>query len=144
MSGNMSRRKGARAEVNVAAWLQLHGYSHVERAPAGRSQDGHGDLLGLPGLHVECKAHREMNLAGWVDQATRDAHDLPWLLVVKRRGRADVGQWYAVQTLTGWEQLARQAGLITPTITAPPGHHGKEAMPDSTSTSTHRKDDLSQ
>ncbi len=65
MSGTAARRKGSIWERAVVAYLRQHGFPHAERAyGAGRPQDV-GDIDGLPGVVIEAKNHRSIDLAGW-------------------------------------------------------------------------------
>jgi hypothetical protein len=100
VTGAASRRKGATYENAVVNWLKANGWPFAERRIAGMSDD-RGDIL-LPGVVVECKNRKSIDLAGFVDQledeiATSGAPT--GLCVVKRAGVADVGRHYAVTTV---------------------------------------------
>ncbi len=67
-----SRQKGARFEREVAGRLREYGY------PARRGQqycaaNGDADVVGLPRIHIECKAVERLNLYDAMSQSKRDA-----------------------------------------------------------------------
>lgn len=112
---NPSKQKGTAAESAVVAWMRDHGAPAAERRALAGNRDL-GDITGLgPGICVEVKACRDMSLAAWVDEvqveaANADA-DVP-VVIHKRRGRGDVGEWYfTMRVADGWD-LLRQAGWI--------------------------------
>lgn len=53
--GNLSRRKGAAFEREVAALIRQHLGVDVSRNLAQYQQSGQSDLNGLPGWSIECK-----------------------------------------------------------------------------------------
>ena len=93
------RRKGATYERQLAAYLTALGIPS-ERTSRGVRQDG-GDLTNPLGLHLEAKNHQRLDLAGWVDQATRDSAGTGRtpVVVVKRRGITHPARHYAVLEL---------------------------------------------
>lgn len=99
MSGAASRRRGVVWEQHLTGWLRAHGWPLAECAPRGAAQPD-GDVLGVPGLYLEAKNARTLDLAGWLDKARALAgpHRLP-LLVVKRRGRNSPGDAYVIARL---------------------------------------------
>lgn len=113
MTGGLApRRKGANYEREVVTWLQANGLPYVERRIAGMSDD-RGDITGWPGVCIECKSHKEINLAGWLDQLGAERVQCGArvaVLVVKRRRVVDVGRHYAVMEVQQWLELMRAAG----------------------------------
>lgn len=71
MSGRASQRKGRAGELELARLLQGYGYP-VEPGMAA-SYGETPDLIGLPGVHVECKRNERLNLLDAMAQAVRDA-----------------------------------------------------------------------
>lgn len=66
-----SQRKGASGEKELAAVLKGYGYE-VQRG--GSLTFGTvPDLVGLPGVHIECKRVERLNLYEAMQQAQRDA-----------------------------------------------------------------------
>ena len=72
--GRASRQKGARFELEVAHYLQAHGYPDAHRTAqhCGNTGDA-GDVEGVGGLHVECKHVEKLNLYNAYHQAVRDS-----------------------------------------------------------------------
>jgi len=71
-----SKKKGARYEREIAAFLCEHGYDARRTVQyCGRVEDS-ADVIGLPYVHIECKhyANRAFDY-DWLDQARRDAKD---------------------------------------------------------------------
>ena len=71
-----SKRKGKAGELELARKIKEYGYD-VRRSVQynGKAEDGQPDLLGLPGIHIECKRTEKLNLYDAVSQAKRDSAD---------------------------------------------------------------------
>ena len=108
--GSAPKRKGSQFERDVVRYLQAHGFPDAERAyGAGRPEDV-GDIAGVPGVTVECKATKSIDLAGFVDEAERErlnARQPYGVAVVKRRGRSAADSYVVCN-------LATFARLVTP------------------------------
>ena len=72
--GRASRQKGARFELQIAHYLQEHGYPDAHRTAqhCGKTGDA-GDVEGVGGLHIECKHVEKLNLYATYHQAVRDS-----------------------------------------------------------------------
>lgn len=68
-----SREKGKRYEREIANWLKEHGYDARRTAQYCGNTGDASDVVGLPGIHIECKHVERANLHAWVDQAIRDS-----------------------------------------------------------------------
>lgn len=69
--GASQQRKGRNAERELSAIINGYGF-HTEPAQAlnfGKIPD----IVGLPGIHIECKRHERTNLYAWVEQSETDA-----------------------------------------------------------------------
>lgn len=69
-----SRRKGKEGEIALAKILRGYGYE------ARRGVQYHGgadspDVVGLPGIHIECKRVERLDLTAAYEQAFRDSGD---------------------------------------------------------------------
>lgn len=91
----MSRRKGCRAEVAVVTWLRAHGWPDARRYLAGDGRQP-GDVDGVPGVCLEVKDCQRLEVPAWLRQVELEAGPNLPVLVVKERGTADVGRWWAV------------------------------------------------
>lgn len=99
-----SKQKGARGERELAAIFRDHGY------PARRGQqycgvNGDADVIGLPGIHVECKRVEKLNLIDAVRQAVRDAKKGKIPVVFHRKDRSE---WLVTMRLEDWFTLYRE------------------------------------
>lgn len=104
MSGNRSQRKGADGERELAALLREYGYS-VERGGSLSFGDV-PDLIGLPGVHIECKRVERLNVPEAMKQATRDAekfHDGAPTLFHRR----SCEPWLVTMRLQDWMEMYR-------------------------------------
>lgn len=103
------KRRGAQTQALVADFLKANGWRYATDAGAGRQGI---DILGCPGLAIEVKARRDLNLTGWLKQATANADEaLP--LVVHRPdgyGPASIADWPVTFRLEDAVQLLRAAG----------------------------------
>ena len=77
--GKMSRDKGKRGERELANILKEYGYD-CRRGQQYCGGNGDADVIGLPGIHIECKRVEHLNLSNAMDQAVKDsgANDLPF------------------------------------------------------------------
>jgi hypothetical protein len=105
--GAASKRKGSQFERDVVTYLRGHGFRFAERSyGAGRPEDV-GDIDGLPGFVLECKAHRSIDLAGWIDEAEHERLNArqPFGVVIAKRRNKSTGDAYAVMTLETFSRL---------------------------------------
>lgn len=102
-----SKQKGKRGELELANELKRHSYDvHRSVQYNGRIQEGDPDLVGLPGIHIECKRVERLNIQDAMDQAVRDYKDGEIPAVFHRRNR---GQWMVTMQLEDWIQLYSKA-----------------------------------
>lgn len=66
------RQKGASYERHVAGLFKSEGYK-ARRGQQYCGANGDADVVGVPGLHIECKAVERLNIYDALDQARRDA-----------------------------------------------------------------------
>ena len=102
-----SRRKGAAGERELARKLKEYGYHKARRTVQynGKSEDGQADLLGLPGIHIECKRVEKLNLYDAMAQAIHDAKDGELPSVFHRRNHCE---WLATMRLDDWIKLYKE------------------------------------
>lgn len=103
--GKSSQRKGATAERELVSILQQYGY-RVERG-GSETYGTVPDLIGLPGIHIECKRVEHLNVPEAMRQAVRDAQrfrdGVP--TVFHRRNREG---WLVTQRLEDWIDLLKK------------------------------------
>ena len=103
----MQQRKGADGEKELREILKRHGYD-VTRG-GSQTYGTIPDLVGLPGVHIECKRQERLDLMGAIRQAEADAarfkDGLP--AVFHRRNRSP---WLVTMPLVDWLTLYKQTG----------------------------------
>lgn len=99
------RRKGAVAERELAHVLRYYGYG-TRRGQQYCGANGDADVVGLPGVHIECKRVERLNLADAIAQAQRDARPGEMPVVMHRRNR---GQWLVTMPLEDWMELYKRS-----------------------------------
>lgn len=115
-----SKAKGSSFEREVVMYLRDNGFPFAERALAGATDDI-GDIIGTPNCVWECKNHKRMDLAGWMNeldieianQVNRYKTNGPAVVgavVHKKRGTTSAGQYYATMPLSQYVYLLKGAG----------------------------------
>lgn len=66
-----SKRKGATGERELAKVLKEYGYE-CRRGQQYSGSNGDADVVGLPGIHIECKRVERLDLYGAMSQAIHD------------------------------------------------------------------------
>ncbi len=97
-----SQRKGRAGELELVRILQTHG---IDAAPGQAvSYGATPDVVGVDGIHVECKRVERLNVPAAMEQAIRDAERFsdgqPALF--HRRNR---GAWLVTMRLEDWLHL---------------------------------------
>ena len=120
---NPSKQRGTAAETAVVRWLQAHGHPFARRnPPAGRNDIG--DIGGVrvwarpasnwtetDPLVIEVKAYKDLaaginrGIAELEAEKTNAGTDRG-VLIVKRRGKGDPGEWLAVRLVKHDPELA--------------------------------------
>ena len=102
--GRASRRKGKSGELELAHQLTDLGFP-CRRAQQYCGSASSADILGLQGIHPECKRTESLSLYKAMDQAIADSagtDDLP--AVFHRRSKRP---WLVVMKLEDWAELYR-------------------------------------
>jgi Holliday junction resolvase len=117
--GKPSRDKGKRGERELAAALSKHGYN-CRRGQQYSGANGDADVVGLPGIHIECKRTEKLSLYEAMLQATRDAKPAELPIVFHRRNNCE---WLVIMKLDDFMELYREWELTNsakPTSDAKP------------------------
>lgn len=108
---NANKAKGSQAERQVRDYLQQQGVD-CDRIPAGATNDV-GDIFtydkSWPAIQV--KNHKTLQLGVWVTEAQQqaaNANRATSIVVHKRKGKGDAGQWYVTTTLEDFVNLMRK------------------------------------
>ena len=107
MSGRMSREKGKRGERELANALKALGHD-ARRGQQYSGTETSADVVGLPGIHVECKRTETLRLYEALEQAERDAGssgDLP-AVFHRKNGKP----WVVIMALRDWAKLYKERG----------------------------------
>ena len=96
-----SRNKGKRGELMLVRALREYGYE-CRRGQQFCGANGDADVVGLPGIHIECKYVERLNICDAIAQAVHDvrAGELP--AVFHRRNHSS---WLVSMRLPDWMQL---------------------------------------
>ena len=94
-----SRAKGKRGELELAHILQGYGIE------ARRGQQYSGiegeDVVGLEGIHIECKRVEQLNIDKAMEQSRRDAGDKTAVVMHKKNHKP----WLVTMDLDDWMRL---------------------------------------
>lgn len=93
-----SREKGKRGELELARALRALGYD-CRRGQQFSGKNGDADVVGLPGIHIECKRVERLNLYDAMAQARRDAREGETPVVMHRKDRCG---WLVTLELEGF------------------------------------------
>lgn len=83
-----SRNKGANGERELARILKQYGYN-CRRGQQYSGANGDADVVGLPGIHIECKRVERLNIHDALDQAKRDRKDSEIPAVFHRKNNCE-------------------------------------------------------
>jgi Holliday junction resolvase len=100
-----SRAKGKRGELALARKIREHGLA-ARRGQQYSGANGDADVIGLPGIHIECKWVERLNIWDAYDQANRDAKrgEIP-IVCHKKNGT----KWLVSMDLDDWLEMYKEA-----------------------------------
>jgi len=120
--GRSSQSKGRTAERELASLLRdKYGFADIKAAEP-LNYGTVPDLVGLPGVHIECKRCEKLKITEWMQQAERDAERFKdgAPVVFHRRNRQP---WLVTLHLEDFVQIYREGGVAD-------GAHQEKAGPD--------------
>ena len=79
-----SRRKGAEGERELAKILKAYGYN-ARRGQQYCGSNGDADVVGVPGIHIECKRVERVDIYAAMEQSKNDARDGETPVVMLRK-----------------------------------------------------------
>jgi Holliday junction resolvase len=100
-----SRAKGARGERELSNLLKGYGYK-TRRGQQYCGANGDADVVGLPGIHIECKREEKLNLYHAMDQAKQDRKENEIPAVFHRKDRSE---WLTTLRLEDFIELYKKA-----------------------------------
>ena len=98
-----SRNKGVKGERELAGVLRQYGYD-CRRGQQYCGANGDADVVGLPGIHIECKRVEKLNLQDAMDQAKRDKRDNEIPAVFHRKNLCD---WFVTLPINYFLTISR-------------------------------------
>lgn len=98
---NKAKAKGTAGETALVRFCLSLGIPAKRKTLTGSMDEGDVDIGMPPKLAVEVKNCRTYNFPKWVDEATVEAENsgLPCIVVAKRNGKGDVGDWFVVMSV---------------------------------------------
>lgn len=93
-----SRDKGKRGELELSHKLQEFGFD-CRRGQQYCGANGDADIVGLDGIHIECKRVQALNVSKAVEQAKSDAKNGDMPVVMHRKDREN---WLVTMELDTW------------------------------------------
>ena len=99
-----SRQKGAAGERELAKKLREYGYE-CRRGQQYCGANGDADVIGLPGIHIECKRVERLNIDDAMLQAIRDRREGEFPAVFHRKNN---GKWMVTMLLDDWKEIYRE------------------------------------
>ena len=99
-----SRQKGAAGERELAKKLRECGYD-CRRGQQYCGANGDADVIGLPGIHIECKRVERLNIDDAMLQAIRDRKEGEFPAVFHRKNN---GKWMVTMLLDDWQEIYRE------------------------------------
>ena len=99
--GKMSRDKGKIGERELAGYLREYGYE-CRRGVQYCGRTGAADVVGLPGIHIECKRVERLNIEDAMSQSKRDAQGNEIPTVMHRKNHCE---WLVTLTLESFMKI---------------------------------------
>lgn len=96
-----SRDKGKRGELELSKELKFYGYE-TRRGQQYCGANGDADVVGLPGIHIECKRVEKLNIYDAMSQAISDAKENELPAVFHRKNYCD---WLVTMRLEDWMKI---------------------------------------
>ena len=96
-----SRNKGKNGELELCRTLREYGFE-CRRGQQYCGSSGDADVIGLPGIHIECKRVEHLNLYDAVGQSARDAREGELPAVFHRKNHCE---WLVTMRLSDWVQI---------------------------------------
>lgn len=104
-----SKQKGARGERELSYKLKEYGYN-TRRGQQYCGANGDADVIGLSGIHIECKRVERLNIYDAISQAKSDAKEGELPTVFHRKDRSE---WLVTMTFDDWMKLYKEYEVQT-------------------------------
>ena len=101
-----SKQKGKKGELELANILKEYGFENARRSQQYAGINGDADVVGLPGIHVECKRVERLNISKALQQAQRDSEKTGLTPAVFHRKNRE--PWMVTMSLEDWIELYKE------------------------------------
>lgn len=102
-----SREKGKRGELELSKLLREHGYD-TRRGQQYCGANGDADVVGLPGIHIECKRVERLNIYDAMKQAKADKRDMEIPIVCHRKNNCG---WLVTMEFEDFIRMYKESGI---------------------------------
>ena len=99
-----SKQKGARGERELSSKLKEYGYN-TRRGQQYCGANGDADVIGLVGIHIECKRVERLNIYDAISQAKSDVKEGELPTVFHRKDRSE---WLVTMTFDDWMKIYKE------------------------------------
>lgn len=106
-----SRNKGAAGERELAKILKDYGYENSRRGQQYCGSNGDADVIGLSGVHIECKRVERLNIYDAMNQSQGDSKNGEIPTVFHRRNRHP---WLVTMSLSDWMNMYKAFEKMLP------------------------------
>ena len=115
---NRAKARGTSHETHVVSWLKINGWPYARRiTQKGNKDEGDARLAdGVP-VVIEGKNEKAITIGTYIRELEDECSNAGFfqgVVIIKRRGTTDVGQYYALTTVSRWNDLARRAISVPP------------------------------
>ena len=100
-----SRAKGARGERELSSKLKEYGFN-TRRGQQYCGANGDADVVGLQGIHIECKRVEKLNIYNALKQAENDKKQDEIAVVMHRKDRE---QWLVTMDFDDWIKMYNES-----------------------------------
>lgn len=102
-----SREKGKRGELELSKLLREHGYD-TRRGQQYCGANGDADVVGLPGIHIECKRVERLNIYDAMKQAKADKRGMEIPIVCHRKNNCG---WLVTLEFEDFIRMYKESGI---------------------------------
>lgn len=92
--------------ITVWDWIRQRKLNAIKLGREYRVSNGDADVVGLPGVHIECKRVERLNIYDAIEQSKNDARDGENPVVMHRRNRKE---WLVIMPLDDWMKMYGKA-----------------------------------
>lgn len=99
-----SKKKGSRGELQLANLLKEKGFSEARRSQQYCGINSDADVVGLDGIHIECKRVEKLNIDDAMEQAKRDCKENTPTVFHRKNNK----EWLVTMRLDDWIELYKK------------------------------------